>query len=525
MGGQNAVGRQGGVPQWSTSGSGVRMRLKYFIAALAVLVLSSGCAKLPGVTKVGGDGAKGKDGAVVATDDGVGLYYALPLTVVKVETSLSIAYDVDKYKGKIKIAPDTIKRLSVTSITTTSVPDPAHVYKASLKSESFSDMSYMIQRTETGLPLAVGAGAVNRSGDVVAQMIRSAATIGAGWITGGIAAVPDVEASGPALERRKATAADFVYDPMATADSERSSDLKLFLRTIRGAECQDLEDFKKKAITAKKDMLVGELGKQISGDVIKARLEGIDAYIAATEDKCDGKNGNAVKFVFYANPVSGSLGEDYHVPVAYIGPKSGYAKILASPYDLVEDAAREKVNGLRKDSKEYRAILEDLYQKLLNSEDDKWKEQRSRLVFLDIKPDQSLGKTLCSYVGDGPRGEQGLYYREPGMAKVSISYQGKVVGSASVPLAQYGCVVALPQKFKSKESSFDVMFFQNTGAIKSFAVNTTGHTAKDTKAYYESMADIMNANIKLQQQQEAAEKAAKEAAKSASTTAATPATP
>ena len=161
------------------------MRLKYFIPVLAVLVLISGCAKLPGVTKVGGDGTNGKEGAVAKTDNGVGLYYALPLTVAKVEMPLSVNYYVEESKGKSKNKVVAVRPVfSKASVTATSVPDPNHVYKFTLDGGPFVDSKLLVKLSEAGILEYVGSGAVNHGSDVAAQFVRYAASLGAGWITG-----------------------------------------------------------------------------------------------------------------------------------------------------------------------------------------------------------------------------------------------------------------------------------------------------------------------------------------------------
>jgi hypothetical protein len=504
------------------------MRLKYFIAALAVLVLSFGCAKLPGVTKVGGDGGAGKDGATVAKDDGVGVYYALPLTVVKVEMPLSLKYfvkDVDK-NAKNKI-PGVIPVFTKATITTTSVPDPDHVYKYSLKGRNFNDMSFMIKLSETGQLVALGSGSVNRSSDVAAQFIRYAASLCAGWITGGIATpLPDVEGTAPTLERRKIEKTDIFFDPLATGYLEQPRHPVSQLEVVESKECAEQNQFKNKAIDTKKRILLGEMLKNAQGDAIRARLEGLDALVKKIDQQCADNQTKDYSLSFYVQPVQGAQGASFKAPVLYVGEKSGYVRYMKSPYEVVAGVMAQNYSGLEPGTDEYKKQAGILYDKWLEDNSKKGKERRSNFVFVEVEAKDGPVDNIRKNRGGEPTGEQALYYRVPGNAKVSLTYKGEELVSSDVSLAQYGVIAAAPQGFYSKEASFDARIYYNSGGISDLSINTTGHGAKDVKPFVEAPIDVINAELKQQQQREAEAKATKEAAaKSASIPAATPAAP
>lgn len=68
-----------------------------------------------------------------------------------------------------------------------------------------------------------------------------------------------------------------------------------------------------------------------------------------------------------------------------------------------------------------------------------------------------------------PRG--GVAYRIPGTAKVSVSYEGKVLASQEVSLAQLGVTFGLdPKLFTDKKAPAFVIFDTATGAISTLAI-------------------------------------------------------
>lgn len=495
------------------------MRLKYFIAALAVLVLVSGCAKLPGVTKVGGDGANGKDGAMVATDDGVGVYYALPLTVVKVEMPLSLEYYVEKGKKNSVKIPGVRPVFTKANITTTSIPDPDHVYKFPLKGKHFNDMSFLIKLSETSQLVALGSGNVNHSSDVTAQFIRYAASLAAGWITGGIATpLPDVEGTAPTLDRRKIEKTDIFFDPLATGYLEQPSPPAATLEVAENKECAEQNNFKDKVVATKKRILLGETLQNAQGDAIRARLEGLDALVKKIDQQCVGGQTKDYSLSFYVQPVQGPQGNSFKAPVFYLGEKSGYIRYLKSPYDVVAGVMAQKYSGLDPGTDEYKKQIGILYNEWLEDNSKKGKERRDNFVFVEVTAKPGPVDSIRRNMRAEPSGEQALYYRVPGVAKVVLTYQGNELASSDIALAQYGVIAAIPQGFYSKEASFDARVYYNSGGISELSINTTGHGAKDLKAYYEAPADILNANLKLQQQQKAAEEAAAKAAAATSST-------
>lgn len=499
------------------------MRLKYFIAALAVLVLSFGCAKLPGVTKVGGDETKGKDGTAVAMDDGVGLYYALPLTVVKVEMPMKMTYEVkDNPKtGKKKVGASA--KFSGATITTQSIPDPGNVYKVTLEGRAFNDLSYMLKRSEVGHPLSVGAGAVNRASDVVAEFVRYSSYVGFGWVTGGITMpLPGVESSSPTLEQRKPEAATEIPATLAEASIDQVEGAREIEKTVNSDFCNKQIKVVEKAVLARQRILFGCILPSANGDAIKYRVERLDEIEKQYKEKCDKIKEEEFKIVFYANPQNLKDGKPFKVPLMQIYPRSGYIRYLSSPYDVVDRFVAAHNKDVAKGSEEYRKLLEISYNEWMTDESEKMKHIREQFVFLEIEPCNSIGEVL-RHVGIKPSDAgKSMYYREPGIGKVKVTHGHETIASADIPIAQFGVVASLPQGYRSKEASHDILFYANSGSINSMAINTTGHTATDTKAYYESMAEILNANLKLQQQQKAADAAA---AKSASTTATTTATP
>lgn len=485
------------------------MRFGKVMLILVLVVLFCGCAKLPGVTKIQSKPMDGNSG-ISGGESGVGLYYALPLTVVKIEMPLSLRYYTVTGKNNKDIVSVGVRPVfSGATITATSTPDPEQLYKISLDARTFSDMSYSLKRSAVGQLQTIGCSAVNRTSDVVAEFVRYATYIGTGWITGGItAALPDMESSSPELQRRKPEEANLIFDPQAIEAVESAEKTGQVLKAVLGDECKAKKNFMKEITEAKKQILFGLRLPEAPGDAVKLRLDGLEAMEKEYRKQCEGGQTKDYKIVFYVNPETKKDGEVFKVPVMYVSPVSGYVKYLASPYDVVAGTMQSNHPDLAPGSPAYNQRLQEAFRAWMESTDPKIVERRSRFVFLEVNSCSSLGSTLRTLLPDGPQGEQGLYYREPGIGRVTVRYGRSIIATSDVPIAQFGSVVALPQGYGGKEMTQDVIFYYDTGAISSLAINSTGHTAKDQKAYYGAMADIANASIKLQQQQEAAAKAA-----------------
>ena len=70
-----------------------------------------------------------------------------------------------------------------------------------------------------------------------------------------------------------------------------------------------------------------------------------------------------------------------------------------------------------------------------------------------------------------PKG--GVAYRIPGTAQVTVSYAGRSIASAEVPLAQLGVVFGLnPALFSDKRQPYSVTFDTATGAVVKLAPMT-----------------------------------------------------
>ena len=151
---------------------------------------------------------------------------------------------------------------------------------------------------------------------------------------------------------------------------------------------------------------------------------------------------------------------------------------------------------------EFNKLLQKAYEEWFT--DEKTEALRKNFLIASIAPVDSVGSVLKTMGVGNPKGDVGYYYREPGMVRVTLSMGEKIVATALVPVAQYGTILALPRSYGGKALDESILFYYNTGAIKSLAINSTARTAKDSKDYYASMAEILAAAQKIKAAQEAA---------------------
>ncbi len=88
-------------------------------------------------------------------------------------------------------------------------------------------------------------------------------------------------------------------------------------------------------------------------------------------------------------------------------------------------------------------------------------------VMLKVETEKNLtGKYSGLVKSENPSaGHNGIYYRMPGVANVSIVYELKTVSNARLTLAQFGAVAPVPDELLTGE--YVIEFHPETGAIKS----------------------------------------------------------
>lgn len=483
---------------------------------LSVLAFALGaCASVVSVKKMP---TSDKDGAIKVTGGapGEGLYYALPQTVVRVSMPLTLV-PFKKVDENNKPVSGLDPNFADVSISTSSLPDPSQIYYVKIERERMSDISFMMKRSVFGQVQAVGASSVNRASDVVSQFVRSSVAIGSGYMTSSIATtLPSVTSSSPTSKVYDAVMGDAAVNQLYTG---ASVDGKYIKNT--DDDCSKVKELSQEIFTAKKAILFGDKLPQASADAIKLRLDELKIFKREFVDNCGVKTTN-ITLVYDIVPGEGLGGSSSQgifdqngrivVPVMRIDQESGYVQYVKDPYVVISKQAGYKKEGAPENNILYGNWLNDHY----------YNQPDKEFVFLDIEPVRSVGMVFKNSEMSSLDGEHGFFYREPGMGRVTIKYKGEVIASVLVPIAQYGAILTLPKSLHGKQMQHDILFYQDTGAISSYAVNSSSHRAEDLKPYYESMAEILNANLKLQQQQKTADAAA---AKSASTPATNTTTP
>lgn len=88
-------------------------------------------------------------------------------------------------------------------------------------------------------------------------------------------------------------------------------------------------------------------------------------------------------------------------------------------------------------------------------------------VRVEFEMDENLAKNYTEMAkSENPAaGENGLYYRMPGIATVNVVNDMETIASARITIAQFGVVAPLPQNLLSK--GYVVHFHPQTGAVKS----------------------------------------------------------
>jgi hypothetical protein len=518
--------------------------MRWVLLSVLACVLGA-CASVVSVRKIGVDSDKQQESyKVVGEAPGEGVYYTLPRTVVKISMPMTLVSPGYKAKeggdAEKKVAGSKNEKqqsekpakailkpnFSDVSITTTSIPDPSQIFYIKVDRNSSSDMSFMIKRSVYGQLQSIGASSVNRTSDIIAEFARYGTYLGAGWLSGGFSTtLPTVSGSSPDMKVYSAVAGDIAVDQLYQGGFV---DRDISNNEVANCSGGEFDSLKRELFSAKKDLLFGNKASDSTAEALQIRLNGINALEKELIEGCGKKATNVV--LSYSimpgdiNEPSGGndyIGVDgkYVVPVMYIDEKSGSICYLREPYAGVEAGEVNVCADISGRSVDKKSIVREKYQNWLKS---KYRSVSSGYVFLEVSPSASLGMAFKDTNLSGLEGDHGFFYREPGIGRVELTYKNSTIASALVPIAQYGTVFAMPKTLHGKQMQHDVIFYYDTGAISSYAVNSASHKAEDLKPYYESMAEILNANLKLQQQQKAADAAA---AKSASTTAATPATP
>lgn len=539
--------------------------MRWVLLSVLACVLGA-CASVVSVKKI--DVKKdGESYQVLGEAPGEGVYYTLPRTVVKISMPMSFvspkritaqndASDAngfisdkdcsglkDKASNQDKVPQKNVgpvqggkdsgreklvlkPNFSDVSITTTSIPDPSQIFYVKIDKDRFADMSFMVKRSVYGQLQTIGASSVNRASDIVSEFSRYGASLGAGWLSGGFSAtLPSVGGSSFDTKVYSTTSGDFSvdqlylgkhFDSIITNDSEEDC-------SKHTLACLKLDFLK-----ARKDILFGLVAPDASAEALQVRLNGMAELEKKLVDGCGNKT-TSITLAYNIMPedIHEELTDAYFVegrglyvaPLMEINEITGKVAYIRNPERIIDSYIPDRscLGGHpgEKMSKrdKYACWKTKFYENDAND---------PNYVFLEVSPAASLGMAFKDTKINGLEGEHGFFYREPGMAKVELKYKKSTLASALVPIAQYGTVFAMPKTLYGKQMQHDVIFYYDTGAISSYAVNSASHRAEDLKPYYESMAEILNANLKLQQQQKAADAAAAKPAAAPATTTAAP---
>ena len=446
------------------------------------------------------------------------------------------------------------------AITAEGLPDPDQIYHIELSRQAAADFGISANRTESGLINSIGMSAVDRKADIAKQFIRYGAYIGSAWVSGGLTAtLPTMDEDGTSAAKQ-AISTQPMEDPNEKSALEASLDgsnhfpggVVLRLKPEaqqakgKGAAGKDTAAAEKPAKETtvqdvkeiKRQLLFGELLPTADGTGIKARLDGLDAYAKELSGDSDikevaqpitanyklafdidplmeadnaakaeesGTAQAAAKATMTAGTADAAKKDDkpktLKIPLLYFGKHNGIIWCPSSPYDVVMSHVKANNKHLV-GTPEFNKLLQKAYEEWFT--DEKTEALRKNFLIASIAPVDSVGSVLKTMGVGNPKGDVGYYYREPGMVRVTLSMGEKIVATALVPVAQYGTILALPRSYGGKALDESILFYYNTGAIKSLAINSTARTAKDSKDYYASMAEILAAAQKIKAAQEAA---------------------
>lgn len=520
----------------------LRVRLLLGVAGLFLL---TACAQTPRVTKVEPVSSETKNAATVQDVlPGVGLYYALPKTIICLDIPVTVQYTpkpetaaaaggkaARARKGK-KDQPEATLTFTQTTVTTESLPDPNQIYHIQLAGMTGSDVGLSLSRTENGLLNSIGLSAVDRKADILKQFVRYGAYIGAAWVSGGLSTTMPVTGDDNTAAVRQAV--NDITSPSGGEVIDGQGDLKSLLEDGDGVVLRlpkvqggtkktpaaQLAANEKELATvkqARRDMLLGQLLPNTDGTALKLRLDGLEAY-AKTLTVGDGqvKSVSATyKLAFQIDPDLGKAGATeqadngtddgtLRIPLLYFNRRNGFIWCPSSPYDVVRARVRHEHPDLDPNGEAFKAALRRAYKNWFT--ESRTAKLRENFLIATVEPVASIGQMLRANGDGSPKGDMGYYYREPGLARVKLTFQGKVVTSVLAPVAQFGTVVALPRSYGGKALDEKIVFYYGSGAIKSLAINSTARTAADVKDYYASEAEILVAAQKLKAAQEAKEK-------------------
>ncbi|HPF50149.1 MAG TPA: DUF4831 family protein [Draconibacterium sp.] len=91
-------------------------------------------------------------------------------------------------------------------------------------------------------------------------------------------------------------------------------------------------------------------------------------------------------------------------------------------------------------------------------------------VMIEFEQEEALASQYAKNAkSDNPTaGAKGVYYRMPGFANISITYELNTLASAHATIAQFGTVAPLPDELL--QGNYSISFHPETGAIKSVSI-------------------------------------------------------
>jgi|GEM_PF-4933701 len=406
-------------------------------------------------------------------DGATGLFYMLPQTALVVEIPITVrikngAFEYVDVKnssgGEVKTERidckkylkesdyEVVKSIEIgeMKVVQEAVPDQNNIYVIDVNSSFLKDSKKDLHYNEQGMLVSGMLFEKDKTLEFSVQVLNTVASfVGA---AAGVKAAPQNINLEYAQENKSGKA------KAAVARDEAYFCNKL-IRDATG----DLDNKKKtlKNYQSRREALLfgnNAAGMDTSVDVYKLRMAEIDKIIAAAQRKTDFER--TVSFVFRKTIIPEHEG---------IIPLFGLSedKIVTQYLDAFGGGV----------PKEY-----------LTSG-----EPQQKVVSLVVeRPDNDMA-TAVMRKASTPQGTQGLYYRLPSRAKVHFINDTAASQPQTIPIAQWGPILALPSRMGSADSAITFEFFTDTGALKSIGTDNKALDMEQVGKFGEAGVSLVKA--------------------------------
>ncbi|SDF44385.1 DUF4831 family protein [Terriglobus roseus] len=409
-----------------------------------------------------------------------GVIYALPKTVLRVQAKIdrTVAKNAPYSQYASIFAPDSKpvcpKKCADDGTITYSVqdgstfssfgePDPKQVFLVKFSGAGAVDQSLTMAWNDSGLLSSASATVTNRTTDVIVSAIGAATTIASKSLFG----APDPNKQGATLAP--------TCEELSTKDTTVFTDIAAAIPSISSdVQAQLVNNY---CSIAKTDRDGLDLTK------LPAALRAYSRNVASLVQRRNNLLVNAA-VVFDPTSLIARLDSEIATKLAplFIGTKTTTTWNATIDTRNIPDTTTDPIppvalfefasNGVEvlKGEIPPEGVPEpdDFKKPVTNKED-------ARVLQLELSYRPAKTDQLFTKVVDDTHGDRSFRYRIPALVKVNLQDdKAKSYGGATIPIAQLGTIISLPADRHSKSLTYTLGMVEATGALKTFALSTTG---------------------------------------------------